>query len=195
MGDFFTSFDQAWEFFLRRTEPLEWFYGQFPDDEEFVAEAWIVEPPPEVKQAALNLQGIFAGLDWLAPIPEHFLHVALGGARGLGTKPQELRNSGSFEAVYRRVNCFHSAVVVEVEAPPLRRFLAGTDVDTATFLPHMTIGITRNEHDPQDLRRALLPVRNSEVGVSEVTEVKRIRFPAAQTTLLRPWSIVETVPL
>ena len=123
------------------------------------------------------------------------MHVWLGGARELGTKPEELRDSGSFEAVYRRVNCFHSAVVIEVEAPPLRRLVAGTEVDTATFLPHMTIGVTKEEHDPEDLRRALLRVRNIELGVSQVTELKRIRFPAGQTTLLRPWRIMETVPL
>jgi hypothetical protein len=59
----------------------------------------------------------------------------------------------------------------------------------------MTIGVTREENDPEDLRRALLPVRNVEVGVSEVAELKRVRFPAGQTTLLRPWSIMETVSL
>lgn len=122
------------------------------------------------------------------------MHVWLW-LHGLGKKADELRNSGSFEAVYRRVNCFHSAVVVEVEAPPLRRFVAGTEVDTPTFLPHMTIGVAREEHDPEDLRRALLPVRNIELGLSEVTELKRIRFPAGQTTLFRPWSVMETVPL
>jgi hypothetical protein len=195
MGRLFTSFDETWEYFLARTEPLEWFYGQFPDDEEFVAEGWVVEPPREIKRAAMNLQGVFAGLNWLAPVPEHFLHVWVGGARELATKPEELRKSGSFEAVYRRVNCFHSAVVVEVEAPPLRSFVAGTEVDTATFLPHMTIGVTREEHDPEDLRRVLLPVRNIELGVSGVTELTRIRFPAGQTTLLRPWSVMETVLL
>src|SRR5215213_4831811 len=151
MGRFFTSFDEAWEYFLARTDALEWFYGQFPDDEEFVAEGWIVEPTREIKRAAVDLQGVFAALDWLAPIPEHFLHVWVGGARGLSAKPEGLRNSGSFGAVYRRVNCFHSAVVIEVEAPHLRRFVAGTEVDTSTFLPHLTIGVTREEHDPEDL--------------------------------------------
>jgi hypothetical protein len=59
----------------------------------------------------------------------------------------------------------------------------------------MTIGVTREENDPEDLRRTLLPVRNVEVGVSEVAKLKRVRFPAGRTTLLRPWSIVETVSL
>jgi hypothetical protein len=82
LGRFFTSFDEAWDYFTTRSEALEWFYGQFPDDEEFVAEGWIVEPPPEIKRAALHVQDVFAGLDWLAPIPEHFLHVWLRGAAG-----------------------------------------------------------------------------------------------------------------
>ena len=85
MGRLFTSFDEAWAFFLGRTEALERCSGK------------------------------------------------AGGSR---------RNSSSFEAVFRRINCFHSAVVVEVEAPTLRRFVAGTEADTAAFLPHMTIGVT-----------------------------------------------------
>jgi hypothetical protein len=45
------------------------------------------------------------------------------------------------------------------------------------------------------LQAALLPLRNVELGVGEVTELTRIRFPAAQTTLLQPWTAVETVRL
>jgi 2'-5' RNA ligase len=106
-----------------------------------------------------------------------------------------LRRSGAFDAVYQRVNCFHSAVVVEVEAPALRELIAGTQVDASTFLPHMTIGVTREEHDPSELRTALLPVRDAELGVGKITQLTRIRFPAAQTTLLQPWTVMESVPL
>jgi hypothetical protein len=195
VGRFFTSFDEAWEYFLARGEPLEWFFGEFPEDEEFVAEGWVIVPPGEIKRAALELQGAFARFKWLAPIPEHFLHVGLGGAVSLAGRPQELRHSRAFEAVYRRVNCFHSAVVVEVDAPQLRNLVADTQVDASTFLPHMTIGVTREEHDPEDLRRSLLPVRNVQLGVGEVIELTHIRFPSAQTTLLQPWTVIETVPL
>jgi 2'-5' RNA ligase len=195
VGRLFTSFDEAWLYFVGRAEPLEWFFGQFPDDDAFVAEGWVVVPPDEIRQAALELQGALAALEWLALVPEHFLHVWLGGATSTGGRPRELRQSGAFDAVYQRVNCFHSAVVVEVEAHELRSLIAGTQVDPSTFLPHMTIGVTRQEHDPVPLQAALLPLRNVELGVGEVTELTRIRFPAAQTTLLQPWTAVETVRL
>jgi hypothetical protein len=194
VGRFFTSFDEAWQYFLGRAE-LEWFFGDFPQDEAFVAEGWVFVPPSEIKQAAQELQGAFASLEWLAPVPEHFLHVWLGGATSAGGWPHELRNTVAFDALYQRVNCFHSAVVVEVEAPQLRELIAGTQVDASTFLPHMTIGVTREEHDPRELRTALLPLRNAELGGGQVTELTRIRFPAAQTTLLQPWTVIELVPL
>jgi hypothetical protein len=195
VGRFFTSFDEAWQYFLGRAEPLECFFGDFPEDEAFVAEGWVVVPPSEIKQAALELQGAFASLEWLTPVPEHFLHAWLGGATSAGGWPHELRHSGAFDAVYQRVNCFHSAVVVEVEALQLPELIAGTQVDASTFLPHMTIGVTREEHDPRELRTALLPLRNAELGGGKVTELTRIRFPAAQTTLLQPWTVIESVPL
>jgi len=195
VGRLFTSFDEAWRYFIGRAEPLEWFFGQFSEDEALVAEGWVFVPPSEIKQAALEVQGAFASLKWVAPVPEHFLHVWLGFATSAGGWPHELRHSGAFDAMYRRVNCFHSAVVVEVEAPQLRELTAGTQVDASTFLPHMTIGVTREEHDPRELRTALLPLRNAELGGGKVAELIRIRFPAAQTTLLQPWTVIESVPL
>lgn len=126
--------------------------------------------------------------------PEHFLHVWLGGASSAGGGPHELRHSGAFDAMYQRVNCFHSAVVVEVEVLQLRELIAGTQVDASTFLPHITIGVTREEHDPRELRTALLPLRNAKLGVCKVTELTRIRFPAAQRTLMQPWTVIELVP-
>lgn len=195
MGRFFTSFESAWESFLARSEPLERFFDQFPADHDFEAECWIVEPPEEIKRAAVKVQKAFADLRWIAPVPEHFLHVALGTPAALTRRPERESSGGPFEARYRRVNCFHSAIVVEVEAAELYNFIEGTQVDAATFLPHMTVGVTREERDPGELRERLLPLRDSELGIANVTELKRVRFPAAQTTLLRPWSVVETVPL
>ncbi len=195
MGRLFTSFESAWEYFLDRREPLERFFDQFPLNHDFQAECWIIEPPDEIKRAAVDLQRAFAGLRWIAPVPEHFLHVALGTPAALTRRPERLSNGGAFEARYQRVNCFHSAIVVEVEATKLHTFIEGTKVDAATFLPHMTIGVTRDGRDPSQLRQALLPLRDSHLGIAKVTELKRVRFPAAQMTLLRPWSVVETVPL
>ena len=54
VGRLFTSFGEAWEYFVGRSEPLEWFFGDFPEDEEFVAEGWLIEPPWEIKRAALH---------------------------------------------------------------------------------------------------------------------------------------------
>lgn len=195
MGRLFTSFESAWEHFLVRSEPLERFFDQFPLDHGVRAECWIVEPPDEVKRAAADVQRVFASFAWIAPVPEHFLHVALGTPAALTRRPARLRNSGAFDARYRRVNCFHSAIVVEVEAAELHDFVEGTHVDAVTFLPHMTLGVTREERDPDELRRALLPLRDADLGSAKVAELKRVRFPAAQETLLRPWSVVETIPL
>jgi 2'-5' RNA ligase len=195
VGRLFTSFESAWESFLARGEPLERFFDQFPLDPDFQAECWIVEPPGEIKRAARDLQEAFAGLGWIAPVPEHFLHVALGTPAALTRRRDRLSDRGAFEARYRRVNCFHSAIVVEVEAAELHDFVEGTQIDPATFLPHMTIGVTREERDPIRLRQALLPLRDSDLGSATVTELKCVRFPAAQTTLFRPWSVVQVRPL
>ena len=195
VGRLFTSFESAWEYFLARREPLERFFDQFPLDPACQAECWIVEPPEEIKRAAGDLQRAFAGFGWIAPVPEHFLHVALGTTAALTPRPEKLSNGRAFEARYERVNCFHSAIVVEVEAAELHSFISGTQIDPATFLPHMTIGVTREERDPGQLRHALLPLRDSQLGSAKVIELQRIRFPAAQTTLLQPWSVVETVSL
>jgi len=195
VGRFFSSFSDAWEYFLARAEPLEWFFGDFPEDEDFVAEGWLIEPPSGIKQAARQLQEAFTGIEWVAAIPDHFLHVWLGGPISLGGHPATLAGSGAFELTYYRLNCFHSALVVEADAPELPRLVEGTAIDAATFLPHMTIGVTREEHDPDDLRQVVLPLREVELGTATVTELKRVRFPAARTTLLQPWAVVETVTL
>src|SRR5829696_1881472 len=104
VGRFFTSFDEAWQYFLGRAEPLEWFFGDFPEDEASSAEGWVIVPPKEIKQAALALQGACAGCEWLAVVPEHFLHVGLAGATSAGRQALELRHSDAFDAVYQRVN-------------------------------------------------------------------------------------------
>ena len=39
MAELFTSFDEAWSFFLRRTAPLNEFFADFDEDEGTVIEA------------------------------------------------------------------------------------------------------------------------------------------------------------
>jgi len=86
----FESFDEAWRTFLARAEPLEWFFGDFPEDEDAVLEGWLVAPSQEVRAAAGRMQARLAHLDWLAPVPDHFLHLWLGERDALGEGGQRI---------------------------------------------------------------------------------------------------------
>ena len=54
-------------------------------------------------------------------------------------------------------------------------------------------------HDPlndvSNLRELLRPLRETQLGEQVVQEVKRVRLAAAQTTLFRPWTVEQLVPL
>ena len=184
MGAFFHSYDEAWEAFLAREEPLEDFLADWPEDAGYVASAWVIEPPLAVKEAVLRLQSSFAHLDWIVPVPEHFLHVALGPS------PWELGLTFPVEIEYRRVGAFHAVVIVEAHCPPLREL-----VEDESFLPHLTIGVTRSPGPAAPLREALAPLRDTVLGRQRVEEVKLCQFPAARTTLLQPWAVEEVVRL
>jgi hypothetical protein len=194
VGKFFTSFDEAWSYFVERREPLEWFFGDFPEDNESVAEGWLLEAPPEIKRQGLGLQSALAHLDWLTPVPDHFLHVWLAGPVTIANAPDRWRDAAPFEVEFRRVNCFHSAVVVEAHSDGFAPLVEGSSLDQPTFLPHLTIAVTREAHDPSPLREVLVPRREIDLGRSVVAAAKFVRFPAAQTTLFEPWDIVRTVP-
>ena len=138
----------------------------------------LIVPPPEVKAAVSAVKECFAGLDWVAPVPDDFLHVS-PHASWVTAAP--------FEITYRRANCFHDAAVVEahvdgVTAPPL-------------FLPHLSIGYFRRSERPEGLRDALLPFRDVELGMGLVEEVLVCDVPIAKTTILEPWTVVERVRL
>ena len=195
MGEFFSSFDDAWAHFLRREEPLEDFFADFPEDTSAVLEGWLVEPPPEVKTAALEIQRELADSDWLVPIPAHFLHVAIGLRQHIGDAWEGWHEIEPFGVAYARVNCFHSAVVVEVAGAEMRRFVAGTPNDLPTFLPHVTVAVVREPRPPGRLRDVLGRVRESVLGEQIVREATLVRFPAARTTLFPPWTIEQVVSL
>src|ERR671919_2528087 len=114
MGEFFTSFEDAWTSFLTRDDPLESFYDQFPDDPDHVFSGWLVEPATEVKASALALQERLAHIGWLDPTPEHFLHTWIGLHSRVGEASRRWADIPRFQATYERVNCFHTAVVLEV---------------------------------------------------------------------------------
>ena len=107
----------------------------------------------------------------------------------LGVAIPEFAARVPLELEYARVNCFHSAVVVEARAPDLSALNP-----EPTFLPHMTIAVTTESHDPEPLRKALLPLRKRPFGRDQATNAKRICFPAGRSTLFEPWTVVETVP-
>lgn len=148
-----------------------------------------------MRAGAARIQEHLRRFDWLVPIPDHFLHVWLGDARVLGERTMAWAGSGAAEIEYRNVNCFHSAVVVEAHGPRLARLIAGTGLDQDTFLPHLTIAITRQEHDAAELREVLLTLREANLATETATEVKRVRVPAARTTFLQPWDVAEIVAL
>ncbi len=157
-------------------------------------EGWIVEPSQEVEAAVAGLQESLRSFDWIELVPEHLLHIWLGFPERLGKAPQRWPELGPFEIGYARPNCFHNAVVVEV-TPSMRQLVAGTENDLPEFLPHMTVAVTRVEHDAGELRDRLIQLRETDLGAQTVSETKRVRFPAAQSTLLQPWEVVETVRL
>jgi hypothetical protein len=160
-----------------------------------VLDGWIVEPAQGVKAAAGNVQESLRGFDWLDLVPEHFLHVWLGIPQRLDDAPEVLwPELGPFEIGYGRPNCFHSAVVVEVTGP-IRQLVAATKNDVPEFLPHMTLAVTRTEHDAAELRAVLMRLRDTQLGPQTVGETKLVRFPAAQSTLFQPWEVVESVRL
>jgi hypothetical protein len=195
VGELFSSFEESWRYFLQRTEPLEGFFDDFPDDEDAFLEGWLVEPSDEVKEAAKPIQGSLSRFPWLSPVPDHFLHVWIGLGHRIGDAWEGWRELESFPVEYARVNCFHAAVVVEVSGGPLRQLVAGTPNDLPTFLPHMTVAVTREPASPEPLRDVLMPLRDTVLGRQVVGELKRVRFPAGRRTLYRPWSEEQLVPL
>ena len=183
MGEWFTSFDDAWSSFLARSEPLESFFDEFPEDTSFVAEAWLVVPPPEVKREAVRLQSKLEDVPGLAVVPHHFLHVSISDN---GPELDDLSELGPFELRLGRVNCFPTAVVAEVESTELDRVAA-----PATFLPHLSLAYVVEPTAVDPVREAVLPLREVSLGSFVVDELVRVQVPASRTTILQPWTVVE----
>jgi hypothetical protein len=180
VGEYFTSFEDAWRAFLERTEPLESFYDEFTGG-AFEGEVWVIEPSPEVKRAALRVQGALEGIDFLELVPHHFLHVSVPHAAVQAfDEPIDLE--------YARVNCFHTAVVAQVEAPALRAL-----DPSPTFLPHMTLAVVRRPEAPDELRRTLEPLRETSFARQRVDEVLRIHVELSRERGLQPWTVVDRV--
>ena len=143
---------------------------------------WLIIPPPEVRHAVEHVQASFAELDWVAPVPEHFLHVsAPPSSAGWST----LR---PFELSYRCVNCFHDAAIIEAHGDD-------TPFPPAPFLPHLSIGYFRHAARPESLRAALRPRRDVQLGSGLVDEVLVCDVPIGKSRFFEPWEVADVIPL
>ena len=182
MGEYFESFDAAWAHFLARDEPLESFYDEFRGG-AFAGEVWLIEPTPEVKRAALRVQGELERFDFLELVPHHFLHVSVGDAAVCGLDPDS-----PIELAYTRVTCFHTAVVAEVDAPGLRAL-----EPERTFLPHLTLAVVTRPADAGGLREVLRELRDTPLGAQRLDEVLRVHVELSRERGLQPWQVLDRV--
>jgi len=188
VGRLFESFDEAWEAFLAREEPLESFFDQFPDDGAAVTEGWLVIPPPEVKREILRAQRALEDVRGLRIVPHHFLHLWLRGTHGPDL--DELVEDGPFDVALERVGCFHTAVVAEVRSERLERADA-----PSTYLPHVSLAYVELPTPAEDVRAVVRTLRERALGAWTVDELVRVRVPTSRTTVLEPWSVVERASL
>jgi hypothetical protein len=188
VGEQFTSFDDAWSSFLARTEPLEPFFDEFPEDPSSLAEGWLIVPPPEIRHEAMRLQAELEGIPGIVAVPEHFFHVWLRGEDGPDL--ESLLELGPFSLSLARLNCFHTAVVAEVDSEGLGRLDAPD-----TFLPHLSLAYVRGPLAAEPVREALVPFRELSLGTFIVDELVRVRLPAGRKTVLQPWTVVERASL
>jgi 2'-5' RNA ligase len=151
------------------------------DDPAALVRVWLILPPDDVKRRIGALQESLRELDWVAAVPQHFLHVSAPPSAA------DWANVAPFPIGYRRVNCFHDAAIVEAHAdgpfPP------------PPFLPHLSIGYFRQAERVEPLRDVLMPLRAAEFGVGVVEEAVLCEVPTAKKTFLEPWRVVERVRL
>lgn len=211
MGRFFTSFDEAWAFFLDRDHELEDFFAAFPVTEQYIL-GWLLPADSTLRPAVARVQESFSQLDWVTPLAADFLHVWIGAVSASPHRPEAAEIASAledaerawadveaFDLLYPRVNCFHDAVVAETRGDGPGRLLrqlvyAGISrVPLDTFLPHLTLGVFSASSDPRTLRDVLVPLRETELGQQRVTEAVLCVIPASRTTILDPWEVVGSV--
>jgi hypothetical protein len=183
MGERFTSFDDAWSSLLARDQPMESLWDELPDDPSFTVDLWLMVPAPEVKRAALAVQGRLEDVEGLRIVAHDYLHITLGAQLPdvLGDEPFEVR--------LPRLNCFPDAVVAEAESDVL------DDIDVPTFLPHLSLAYVERPFHPRALHNVLVPLRQTDLGSFVVDELVQVRVPAAKSTMLQPWAVIDRVSL
>jgi hypothetical protein len=221
MARFFSSFDEAWRSFLEREEELEDFFAQFPEAECFLL-GWLLPLDDRLMADVKRVQELLSRFDWITCQPGHFLHtwiasVALHSRPPTSDAVKEIVERAqrawagvtTFEIAYPRINCFHTAVIAEVEGDGPRDLvtrLIETDywkglpaegamgaVPLEAFLPHLTLGPFNRSHGPGPLREALIPVRETALGEQRVSEATLCLMPASRSTILRPWEVVASI--
>lgn len=196
MGRFFFCFDEAWESFLEREEPLEDFFEALPDEEAYLT-TWLALPGERVRGEAASVQEKLA-VEGLRLVPGHFLHVSLGSHEAqLDAARERLHGFGPFEAHYGPVNCFHDAAVLEVDSPRFHDLARAfdSDRDLTHLLPHLSLGYFEGRRPPEALREALLPLRERAPVAETISEVHLCVVPIARSEILDPWRVAGTVPL
>ena len=198
MGTFFSSFDEAWAAFLERDEPLEDFFGGFPEEEVYLT-FWLALPGPAVQAEATAVQQALAGVQGLRPTPTHWLHVSLGPGRedGLDGVRERLRDFGSFSAEYGPATCFHEALVLEVHSDRMTDLARAIDPerDLELFLPHVSVAYVAGTPEPGPSREKLIELRDRPPVPERISEVQLCVVPVRRSKLLSPWRVAGVVPL
>jgi len=203
VGRLFRSFDESWAHLLARDEPLENFVGGLPEDPRAAVAVWLVPVSAEGRRGLVRVREGLERLDWLRPLPDHFLHVTVAGlgfvepetdVRDLVEGGRErLRGLAPFRLRFPRLNCFHEAVVAEAEGNGLQKAAQRLHGDVDLFLPHLSLAYTTAPGPPGELRKALLPIRDTPLGVDDVREIQLCLVPASRTTILGPWTVAGRV--
>ena len=205
MGELFQSFEDSWAHFLAREEPLENFAGGLPADERARVAVWLIPLDPVLAPRVRDVQVRLARLDWLRPLPDHFLHVTVASLGLVDDERripdlvdscgQALRGLRAFRVSFPRLNCFHEAVVAEVEGEGVFEAASRLRGDDAPFLPHLSLAYTWAPGPPGELRDALVPMRETDLGEQDVRELHLCLVPASRVTILEPWTVAATVSL
>jgi 2'-5' RNA ligase len=201
MGPLFGDHEEAWAYFVQRTEPLEDFFASLPEADAWIT-MWLLLPSPALADEAAAVQRELAALDGLRPLPRHFLHVTVGPAAErptdevLAVARERLHGAGAVEARVGPVTCLNAAVVLEVSADALPRLASALDPhrDLSLFLPHLSLAYA--EGTPTEPVRAVLePLRGRPPAAETFSEVVLCVVPISRTTMLNPWRVAGRIAL
>ena len=182
---------------------MENFWSVLPEHEGSILAGWVIEPPPQVKDAVQDLLGRLGQVEGVVAVPRHFLHIWIHGvahdptADRISELVDEARGvwagQGSCEIALRHANCFHDAAVVEAHTDGVPRLLAALnpDADLRVALPHMTVGYLRSP-SAASMRDVLTDFRGKEFGSFQADNVRLCLIPIARSTFMRPWMVAVT---